>query len=217
MILRTLLTLLLVSVVADVALAAQPLSPPSSPLSTSAADVRVDEAAAVDVPAPSAKALEYYRTGNMLWLADQAWSFVLFVVILGTGFAATLRNWAGRVARNWFFTIAVYWVLFTLIGFVVDLPLAYYRDFVRPHEYGLSNQTLQKWVTDSATDLVLTSIVGALIIWVPYLLLKKSPTRWWLYSRVRGPGFSDHFQSDSAAVWVSFRAYSLGLSPLRAR
>jgi STE24 endopeptidase len=184
MISRTLvICVLLVGGGASIASAVQNEPQPGPAASTMAAGAAyVDQAAPVDVPAPSAKALEYYRTGNILWLADQAWSFILFVVILGTGFAATMRTWAGRVGRNWFFTIAAYWILFTLVGFVVDLPLAYYRDFVRPHEYGLSNQTLQKWVTDSATDLALTSVVGALIIWVPYLLLKKSPTRWWLYS-----------------------------------
>jgi hypothetical protein len=34
---------------------------------------------------------------------------------------------------------------------------------------------------------------------------------------LRGPGFSDHYGSESAAVVIARRAYSLGLSPLRAR
>jgi STE24 endopeptidase len=185
MMVRTLLLgMVLVAASAGVAPAFQGGSPPpSGSAAAAAADVaRVDESAAVDVPAPSAKAIEYYRTGNLLWLADQVWTLLVFVLILSTGFAATLRSWARRTGRNWFFTIAAYWILFTLVGLVADLPLGYYRDFVRPHQYGLSNQTLQKWVTDLLTTVVVTSIVGALIIWVPYLLLKKSPRRWWLYS-----------------------------------
>ncbi len=34
---------------------------------------------------------------------------------------------------------------------------------------------------------------------------------------VRGPAFSDHYAGESAAVVIARRAYSLGLSPLRAR
>ena len=34
---------------------------------------------------------------------------------------------------------------------------------------------------------------------------------------LRGPAFSDHYESESAAVVIARRAYSLGLSPLRAR
>ena len=55
---------------------------------------------------------------------------------------------------------------------------------MRVHAYGLSNQTLQKFVTDTLTELALSAAIGALVIWVPYLLLKKSPTRWWLDSAV---------------------------------
>jgi Zn-dependent protease with chaperone function len=65
---------------------------------------------------------------------------------------------------------------------VVTLPLTYYEEFVREHQYGLSNQTPQKWVSDSLTSLAVSCIAGALFLWVPYLLLRKSPRRWWLYT-----------------------------------
>jgi STE24 endopeptidase len=166
--------------------AAQAVPPPPVVTATDAARedraAAIDESTPVDVPAPSAKALDYYRTGNVLWTVDQVWTFLVFALILSTGFAATLRDRARRIGRNWFFTIAVYWILFTVVALVADLPLGYYRDFVRPHQYGLSNQTLQKWLTDLLTNVMVTAIVGALTIWVPYLLLKKSPTRWWLYT-----------------------------------
>jgi hypothetical protein len=35
--------------------------------------------------------------------------------------------------------------------------------------------------------------------------------------RLRGLAFSDHYESESAAVVIARRAYSLGLKPLRAR
>ena len=81
----------------------------------------IDETVPVDVPPPTEKALDYYRTGNWLWAADQVWSFATLLVILGTGFSARLREWSMRIGRNWFFTVAVYWVLFTLL---VGVPYA---------------------------------------------------------------------------------------------
>jgi len=53
---------------------------------------------------------------------------------------------------------------------------------VRQHDYGLSNQTLRKWWTDPLTTLAVTCVAGGLFLWVPYLLLRKSPRRWWLYT-----------------------------------
>ena len=76
----------------------------------------------------------------------------------------------------------VYFALFTIVTSPITLPLTYYEEFLRQHEYGLSNQTLQKWLTDSLIALVVTCVAGALFLWVPYLLLRKSPRRWWLYT-----------------------------------
>ena len=95
---------------------------------------------------------------------------------------SALRTWAQRIGRKWFFTIVVYFALFTIVTFIITLPLTYYEEFVRQHDYGLSNQTLQKWWTDSLTGLAVTCVAGAVFLWVPYLLLRKSPRRWWLYT-----------------------------------
>ena len=143
----------------------------------------IDETQPVAVPEPSDLAKSYYTSGNYLWVASQIWSVLVLVVLLVTGMSARLRDFALRLTRNrWFLALTVYFVLFTLITSVVDLPRAYYQEFVRQHAYGLSNQTLQKWWTDTLTALALACVIGPLVIWVPYLLLRKSPTRWWLYS-----------------------------------
>jgi len=143
-----------------------------------------DETAPVRVPEPSEQAMRYYRSGNVLWFVEQAWSIAVLVLLLATGFSAALRNVARRVGRNWFFTIVVYIVLFTIITTLIDLPLNYYSEFVRQHAYGLSNQTFGKWFGDTLKSLAVACIVGALVMWVPYLLLRKSPRRWWLYTAI---------------------------------
>ena len=142
----------------------------------------VSETTLVAVPPATPTALRYYTSGNRLWVLDQVLPIVLLAVFLFTGASATLRAWARRIGRNWFFTIVVYFALFVIGSFIITLPLAYYEAFVRQHDYGLSNQTLQKWWTDSLTELVVTCVAGALFLWVPYLLLRKSPRRWWLYT-----------------------------------
>jgi STE24 endopeptidase len=140
------------------------------------------EAAPVAVPAATEKAMQYYRSGNVLWVIDLVWSIAMLLVILATGFSATLRDWSQRVGRRWFFTLVVYYLLFNLITSLVDLPRAYYEEFVRQHAYGLSNQTIGKWWGDTLKSFAVSCIIGSLVLWVPYLLLRKSPRRWWLYT-----------------------------------
>jgi Zn-dependent protease with chaperone function len=136
----------------------------------------------VAVPEPTEQAKAYHRSGNVLWVLDTAWALVLPALLLWTGLSARMRDWARRAGRYWFFTVALYWVLFTIITTVIDLPRAYYEGFVRQHAYGLSNQTLGKWTSDQFAGLGVTLVIGALFLWVPYLLLAKSPRRWWIYT-----------------------------------
>jgi Zn-dependent protease with chaperone function len=93
-----------------------------------------------------------------------------------------MRDWSRAIGRRWFFIVAVYWIIFTVVTTVIDLPRVYYESFVRQHAYGLSNQTLGKWTSDQIANLGVTLVIGALVLWVPYLLLKRSPRRWWMYT-----------------------------------
>jgi Zn-dependent protease with chaperone function len=136
----------------------------------------------VAVPEPSEKALRYARSGNWLWLTEQLWGLLVPGIILVSGFSARLRDVAKRLGRNWFFTIVIYFALFLVITFVVGLPLSYCTGFARPHAYGLSNQSFGKWFGDEAKGVMVGLVMGSLVLWVPYMLVKKSPTRWWLWT-----------------------------------
>ncbi|HEY4590505.1 MAG TPA: M48 family metallopeptidase [Thermoanaerobaculia bacterium] len=138
--------------------------------------------APVPVPPASEKAMRHYRTGNVLWVIDTLWGLLVPALLLFTGFSARMRDAARTVGRNWFFTVAVYGILFTLVMAVLSLPFDYYEGFVRPHAYGLSDQTAAKWWSDHLTGLLIGCAGVALLLWIPYLLLRKSPRRWWLYS-----------------------------------
>ncbi len=75
-------------------------------------------------------------------------------------------------------------ILYLGIVFVINLPLAFYRGFVRQHAYDLSNQTLGKWFGDAVISLGVAMVVGFAFTWVPYLLMARSPRRWWLYTGI---------------------------------
>lgn len=157
--------------------AQQPVPPAAAPAPT--ATPTTDR---VPVPAPTATALSYYRTGNVLWVAETIWILAVPALILLTGVSARLRTSARRVGRRWLLAAILYIAAYLLLDYSLNLPVAFYRDFVREHAYGLSNQTLAKWARDAATNLAVTIVFGALVLPIPYLLLRRSPRRWWLYS-----------------------------------
>ncbi len=141
-----------------------------------------EETGPVAVPAPSEKAMSYYRGGISLWVINTILGFLIPILFLFTGLSARIRNWAQRIGRKWFFVIGIYFAIFTIITFVIELPIDYYQSFVREHAYGLSDQAFGKWAGDELKGLLIGIVAGVLLLWVPYLLLKKSPQRWWLYT-----------------------------------
>lgn len=137
----------------------------------------------VPVPEPSALALRRYRTSHPLWLADTALGLVLPAILLFTGFSAKLRTAASRVGRGrWLVTVAGYGVLYVIVTSLVMLPLSWYRGFIREHEYGLSQETFSQWFVDWTKMLGFECLLAAIGLWIPYLLLRKSPRRWWLWT-----------------------------------
>ncbi len=152
-----------------------------STYSVSAAGGQAD-AGPVAVPEPNEKAMRYYRSGVAWWIFGTIWGLVVPAALLLTGFSAGMRNLSVRLGRKWFFVIAIYVIIFSIVSFVIDLPFSYYSGFAREHAFGLSDQTFQKWMGDQLKGLAVGLVIGPLVFWVPYLLLDRSPQRWWLYS-----------------------------------
>ena len=135
---------------------------------------------AVPVPEPDAKALAYYRSGNVLWAVGELFGLAFPLVLLATGFSARMRSRAQRIARHWLGTVAVYTLFYRVLDWLAAQPLAYYGGFVRPHAYGLSNQTFGKWLRDDALDLAVWSLPVVLLVVIVYAWIRWSPRRWWL-------------------------------------
>ena len=100
----------------------------------------------VAVPEPSELAVHYYRSGNVLWAVSTGLSLLIPALLLFTGLSARLRRLAQGASRRWILMVALYALLFTLVTALLTLPLSYYGEYVRQHAYGLSNQSLGKWL-----------------------------------------------------------------------
>jgi Zn-dependent protease with chaperone function len=165
--------------------AGQPVQPADQPPQSAApvgTQAPADSAAPVPIPTASPLSERHYESGNVLWIVSTLWGFVVPAVILFSGLSAFLRDRATRLGKYWYFSLVIYLALLTAIIFAVNLPLDYYAGFVRPHEYGLSSQSAGKWLHDEFVGLGLGLAAGALLLWIPYLLLKHATRRWWLYT-----------------------------------
>jgi STE24 endopeptidase len=155
--------------------------PQSSPVPAQAADTTATTA--VPVPEPSALAVQYHRSGHLVWAGATALELLVPAALLFTGSSARVRHLARRIARGrWFPTVAIYGAAYVLIQAIVFLPFAWYAGFVRQHAYGLSTETAGEWLADWGKGTAITILIAALILWIPYRLLRASPGKWWLWT-----------------------------------
>jgi STE24 endopeptidase len=139
--------------------------------------------AQVAVPEPSDLAIRYHRSGNVLWAGATLLDLLLPAALLFTGLSGRVRSLVARLARGRrFATIALYGVVYVLIQALVFLPLSWYAGYVRQHAYGLSTETASEWLSDWSKATVISALVAALLLWIPYRFLRASPRRWWLWT-----------------------------------
>ncbi|MDJ0651786.1 MAG: hypothetical protein QNJ27_02085 [Simkaniaceae bacterium] len=68
-----------------------------------------------------------------------------------------------------------------LMTAILTIPLDYYASFVKAHVYGFSNQSLGRWLNHHLIDTGVWTLIGIVIVWILYGVIRKSPRRWWLY------------------------------------
>ncbi len=107
------------------------------------------------------------------------YSLFVFWLILRTGGSARFRNFAESASR----LRPVQALLFTgcvaITYAVLSLPLDIFDEAVLKR-YGISVQSWSSWTGDWAKVVGLITLLGSLVVWTLYALLRVSPRRWWL-------------------------------------
>jgi len=138
----------------------------------------------VQVPEPTPIAVKYHNGNMVLWAVGVVLGIAVPAIILFSGFSARLRDFARHLGHAWFWTISIYVCLFVVLLWAINLPLDFYHGFVREHSYSLSNQSFAKWAGDSIKSLLVSIAFGVALGWIPYLVLRVSPARWWIITSI---------------------------------
>lgn len=134
-----------------------------------------------EYPNISDKVYSYRKSILKVWAVNLVLKFLVPLLFLITGLSKRIEIFAGGNGRGLFLTGVIYIVIFSIIDFLVYLPTSYYGNFLLGHRFGISNQTIYRWLEISLKNFALSTIVLALLVWFPYYIMRVSPNRWWLY------------------------------------
>lgn len=131
-------------------------------------------------PDKLAKALVLYHAGIWSYFGGTLWTVLVLYLLLRVGAGAAIRNLAARVTPRQLlqgFIVAPFWLV---ILTAIDLPISLALHHLNLR-YGISVEPWSMWWIDFAKSLGLTLVVGTAVLSVLYLLIRRSPRRWWLW------------------------------------
>lgn len=123
--------------------------------------------------------VRHSRIGDILYFVGNAYGLGVLLLILGVGWSRRMRDLSERIARWPFVAAMLFVVFFTLLTTLLEFPLTFYRDFVVPHQFDLTDQSFPAWLWDGTKELLLGLLIGPPLIALVLLAMRKI-RRWWL-------------------------------------
>lgn len=121
----------------------------------------------------------YRKDALKVWAARLILTFVIPFVFLISKLSQRISISVGE-GKNLFLSGLLYGIIFFGIVFLINLPLNYYSSFYLSHKYGLSDQSLLRWLELNIKGFLVNDLVVCLFLWVPYYFMYRSPRVWWL-------------------------------------
>ena len=132
-------------------------------------------------PAIHARATAYTQSGHWALLGGWVVSIIAAVLILKSGVLnrVSARVQAGKPRPN----LAAFACALTFIlsDWVLELPDAWFFDWKRNTDFGLTHQPAVQWLVESAIGAGITALFGGLFMVALYALIRRAPKRWWIF------------------------------------
>jgi STE24 endopeptidase len=161
----------------------QPQTPSSNASMTPAPAASVQTAKVTEYTLPPdlyKKARDRSRIHFRLGLIGFVYGLVVLWVILHWKLSPRYRNWAERVSSRGFLQSLVFAPLLLLTIAVLTLPLDIYYETVEKR-FGISVQGWGSWSWDWMKAELISLVLGTILIWLLYIVIRRSPRRWWFY------------------------------------
>jgi STE24 endopeptidase len=149
-------------------------------------DFDVDKAteAYLDLLSPEQRRLsdQYFEGGYWLSLWNVLWTVGSCMLLLVTGMSRRMNEWSQRLTRRRWLSTLIYIAQFLIALFLLGLPWDIYTDFLREHQYGLSEQAFGGWMRDQIIIAVANVVIFALALTLIYAAVRRTGARWWIWA-----------------------------------
>ncbi|MGH7837333.1 MAG: hypothetical protein ACREQC_05835, partial [Candidatus Binataceae bacterium] len=126
------------------------------------------------------KAVKYSRAQYILYFVGFVWGVIVLLLVLAWRLAPKYRDWAERATKVRFLQAVIFTPILLLTIGVLGLPTDIYGHWLS-RSYGISVQGWGSWAWDWTKGELVSFIIGIILVWVLYAVIRRSPRRWWFY------------------------------------
>jgi STE24 endopeptidase len=134
-------------------------------------------------PEQKAEAKRYNNISLVCTIADMAID-LLYLAAMAFIAAPVIDSWLGTfpvlMGSKSMLRLLTLFGIVMLLHILVSLPLSFYSHYVVEHQFGLSNQTIRRWVRNWALSNVLTLALGAVLNVGLFWIIWNTGSYWWL-------------------------------------
>lgn len=124
----------------------------------------------------------YCRRRYALAFGDSILLLVLLAAFQLSGAALWLGAGVNAVFVNPALVIFFYSLIFFLSYSVLTFPLEFYRSFTLEHRFGLSRQSLGRWLNERIKELIVSFVTFTILVQGFFYFLRNHPGNWWWVS-----------------------------------
>lgn len=129
----------------------------------------------------SAEAAKKYNSIKVrLKLADIAFT-ILYLVFFQILVSSFLKSFSFSISHNFYYTFTMYLIGFSIIHYIINLPMHFYSGFTLEHKFNLSKERISGWLKDDIKSGVLSLAVFLIFMHALYIFLRNFETTWWIW------------------------------------
>jgi STE24 endopeptidase len=127
-----------------------------------------------------ARAAAYSRQHYDHYFVGAFYGLVVLLVLLMWRAGPRFRDLAERASRRRFVQMTIFAPLLLLAVAVLGLPADVW-DQTLARRFGLSVQNWGSWSRDWIVNQILMVVIGTLLVWMLFGVIRRSPRRWWFF------------------------------------
>lgn len=132
-------------------------------------------------PAERARAIAYNDAETADYFLGVALAILINLMFWIGRFGVWLRNMARKVSSRVSVHCLIVVPALLAATALIELPVDLQSGYILERHFHLSTETLSMWLADWGKSLAIEIVAGTFLVWVFYVLVRRSPRRGWLY------------------------------------